>query len=171
MGYRFDGFFVRTEEQAFIQELALSVKQQWPYVACRSVSEPFFGLGIRMTSFATDGTEEEVEQQDALKKELPAWSRRFPIVNCLYLSADCFGGVCIYEGYLCRNGVILFKEEDKDQKEEAGMLSLLRLLGQFGVTTETGYFKPFERGFFGPEKYFRPFEPEEDLGVYLSRDL
>ena len=166
MGYCFSGFFLRTTAQDDLSELILAIKERWPRVVCRLLKEPFVGLGVRMTNFTWDVDDEKGEEQFALEKELPTWSIQYPFLTVVYLEADCFGGTCLYRGYVCRNGEKLFKEE----RFEPGAEALGHLLKQIDVKLEGGYFSPFERDFFGPEHYFRQGEVEEDLEDFLRQN-
>jgi hypothetical protein len=166
MGYWFSGFFLRTTDQDALPELVSSIKEQWSRVVCRLVKEPFVGLGVRMTNFTWGVDDEKGEEQLAIEDELPTWSKQYPFFTVVYLEADCFGGTCIYRGYVCRNGTNLFKEENLERGPE----SLDRLLKHIDVKLTEGYFSPFERDFFGPEHYFRPGEVEEDLEDFLRQN-
>ncbi len=167
MGYLFRGFFLRTTAQDNLPELVSSIKEQWPRVVCRLIKEPFVGLGVRMTNFIWDSSAENAEEQFALEDELPSWSRQHPFLTMVYIEADCFGGTCLYRGYVCRNGEILFKEE----RPEPGPGPLRRLLQQIDVKLdEGGYFPPFKRDFFGPDRYFREGDVEEDLEDFLRQN-
>lgn len=59
MGYWFSGFFLRTTAQDSLPELVSSIKEQWPRAVCRLVKEPFVGLGVRMTNFTWDASDEK----------------------------------------------------------------------------------------------------------------
>jgi hypothetical protein len=165
MGYWFRGFFLRTAAQDNLPELVSSIKEQWLRAVYRLVKEPFVGLGVRMTNFTWGVDDEKGEEQFAIEDKLPTWSTQHPFLTVVYLEADCFGGTCCYRGYVCRNGKMLLKEEDL----EGGLESLDRLLTPIDVKLAEGYFPPFERNFFGPERYFRQGEVEEDLEGFLRQ--
>lgn len=166
MGYWFSGFFLRTTAQDNLPELVSSIKEQWPRVVCRLIKEPFVGLGVRMTNFTWGVDDEKGEELFAIENELPAWSTQYPFLTWVYLEADCFGGTCVYRGYVCRNGEKFFKEESLKRGPEA----LGHLLKQIDVKLERGYFPPFERDFFGPAQYFRQGSVEEDLEDFLRQN-
>lgn len=117
------------------------------------------GLGIRMTNFTWGVDDERAEKQCAIEEELPGWSAQHPSLTAMYLEADCFGGTCLYRGYICREGKILLKEQALDS-----------LLAHIGVKLAGDYFLPFERNFFGPERYFRQGEVEADLEDFLRHN-
>jgi hypothetical protein len=166
MGYWFSGFFLRTTDQDPLPELVSSIKEQWPRVVCRLVKEPFVGLGVRMTNFTWGVDDEKGEDQLAIEDELPTWSKQHPFLTVVYLEADCFGGTCIYRGYVCQNGEIHFKEKGLERGPEP----LGRLLKQIHVELRGGAFPPFGRNFFGSEHYFRQGHVEEDLEDFLRQN-
>lgn len=165
MGYLFHGFFLRTADQNNLPELVSSVKEQWPRAVCRLVKEPFVGLGVRMTNFPWGVNDEKEEEHFSIEDELSTWSTQHPLLTVVYLEADCFGGTCCYRGHVCQNGEIFFREESPGQ--ESGALD--RLLAAIDVKLVEGYFPPFERNFFGPDRYFRQGENEEDLEDFLDQ--
>ena len=72
---------------------------------------------------------------------LPEWSRAFPDVTFAVVSVDCFGGTCLYGGYVVRAGDTLVRVE----AESAGHRELL---GRIGVHLSENHFPPFARGYF-----------------------
>src|SRR5258708_33608760 len=83
-----------------------------------------------------------------IETELPAWSRRYPGALFVFLHADCWGGICYYEGYACQDGAILERAAD-DQDEISGGDALRRLARHLGVgLADPLYFEPLTRGYF-----------------------
>ena len=92
---------------------------------------------MRLPWEISDETTQELVYR--FRDELRDWSRSFPELAFAYVRAECFGGHCEYEGYVCRNGAILF-EEELDSK------ALGRLMALIGVKLPAGdYFEPFTR--------------------------
>lgn len=64
----------------------------------------------------------------------------------VFIRADCFGGRCLYEGYVCENGAILHQAQDLRGCEGG---ALPRLVQALGVELATPPFvEPLTRGFF-----------------------
>lgn len=137
MAFLFSGFFALAGQD--VLEAAL---KHWPLCKGRLIDSPFKGIGVSCPSFLKE-TEREREElfRDLIyevKNTLPEWSRNFPDCLFVYLMADCFGGVCYYEGYVCQNS-----EKIVEKSQE-----LVELLTYLGVVQETTYFEPFTRGYF-----------------------
>ncbi len=147
MGYRFNGFFAQAD--ASLLELAM---HQWPFCIGRSIAIPFTGIGIMCPSLSDANTDEAVEialeQITAVEEGLIPWSKQFPSTVFVYIEADCVGGNCLYDGYVCRDGSILVRYDSTDQSPAQSRQDLKRLLTWLGLTENTIYFAPFERGFF-----------------------
>lgn len=148
MGYVFAGFFARAD--APILEVAL---HRLPGCRGRLILEPFHGIGVAVNDhILTYGgsTEEEYEQAQelawAIEEEVVEWSRQYPTMCFVFLRAECAGGTCLYEGYVCQDGVIHERAQDTDEDDDD---ALPRLVCALGVELATPpYFEPFTRGFF-----------------------
>jgi hypothetical protein len=120
MGWQFAGFFVQAERP--VLDAAL---RTWPGCRGRLIADPFHGIGVAVPEHAlTYGdTEEDQEQAQelawALEQELVAWSRHYPTMHFVFIRADCFGGVCDYEGYVCQDRVILERAKDGERSGAA----------------------------------------------------
>lgn len=148
MGYQFAGFFARAD--ASILDAAL---RRWPGSRGRLISEPFHGIGVAAPDdILTYGghTEEEYEQAEelawAIEQELVEWSRQYPATCFVFLRTECFGGTCLHEGYVCRDGDIRERAEDADEDDDDALPRLIRALGiELGTPP---HFEPFTRHFF-----------------------
>jgi hypothetical protein len=139
MAYWFDGFFCCGNEAVFKAAAAC-----WPFCSVRHIQEPFCGIGVACPK---EGKGAMANQIRVVRSSLIPWSRNFPGLTFVYLSAECFGGNCLYGGYACRNGTVLLEEPfDKNDDWEASQSTLRRLLRFLGV--ETDYFEPLTRGYF-----------------------
>jgi len=147
MGWQFAGFFAHADEAAL--EAAL---RAWPGCQGRVITEPFHGIGVAVPShaFTYGDSDEEQEQAEelawAIEQELVVWSRRYPATRFVFISADCFGGTCQYEGYVCEDGAILLRAQDPDEGEGGALPRLVRALGVELATPP--FFEPLTRGFF-----------------------
>ena len=144
MGYVFQGFFC-----GFDARIPIEARKQWPQAAVQIIRKPFYGIGLRMPDAETldvDLEDEEVweaithaifEQRD----NLPVWSRNFPDVGFVYIFVECFGGICDYAGYSCKNGEKLLSCQ--------GDHSILKALFEsINIDLKTTLpFPPFDRSF------------------------
>lgn len=118
----------------------------------RLIIEPFHGFGIAVPSRAlTDGDTDEEEEQarelaHALEDELVIWSQRYSDMQFVFINADCFGGTCLYSGYICQSGTILDRAKNASMSDGDGLPRLVRALGV--ELDDSGYFAPLTRGFF-----------------------
>ncbi len=148
MGYVFAGFFARAD--AAVLEAALP---RWPGCRGRLISQPFTGIGVEVPDEILTyggGSDEEDEQAQelawAIEDDLVEWSRHYPATRFVFFRANCFGGKCMYEGYVCQDGVI--RERANDDKPGDGD-ALPRLVRALGVDLGTPpHYEPFTRGFF-----------------------
>jgi hypothetical protein len=146
MGWHFAGFFVQAE-----RPLLDAALRTWPGCRGRLISDPFHGIGVAVPEHAlTYGdTEEDQEQAQeltwALEQELVAWSHHYPTMRFVFIRADCFAGVCDYEGYMCQDGVILERAKD-GERSGAALSQLARALGV--ELDDSLHFAPFTRRFF-----------------------
>lgn len=147
MGFQFAGFFAQAQSEVLADAL-----QRWPGCRGRLITGPFHGFGIAVPSRAlTYGdTDEEQEQAQALayalEDELVGWSRKYPEAVFVFISADCFGGECLYAGYICQNGAVLERVQDIDERDGIALPQLVRALGV--ELDDSGYFAPLTRDFF-----------------------
>jgi hypothetical protein len=50
----------------------------------------------------------------AIEDELPSWSAGYPDLDFVIVFAECFGGTCEYEGYVCRAGNVTTRASGQD---------------------------------------------------------
>jgi hypothetical protein len=147
MGYRFNGFFAQAD-----QHVLQTALKHWPFCRGRSIEVPFSGIGLICPDPNRADTDEAaeiiLEQIAAVEEGLPAWSKQFPTITFVYLQADCAGGNCLYDGYVCRDGFILAEENSTGQSLLESRTGLSRLLQWLNVHSRTASFAPLERGFF-----------------------
>ncbi len=126
-----------------------AARLKWRGCLARTVDKPFSGV-----AFAAPGADrcyplvfnaaQQAEQEkiaQSMKTDLLSWSERFPSTVFVFLQADCFGGVCEFEGFVVHNGINLCTHEGKD--------ALKKLVAYLDVAMDDSEkFEPFERGFF-----------------------
>jgi hypothetical protein len=149
MGYQFAGFFA-SADRSMLQD----AQRTWPGCHTRDITAPFHGVGVAVPERAlTYGEPEDayaraIEMWHNIETELPAWSRRYPGALFVFLHADCWGGICYYEGYACQDGAILERAAD-DEDEIGGGDALRQLARHLGVELgDPPYFEPLSRGYF-----------------------
>jgi hypothetical protein len=128
MGFRFRGFFSDGDEAA----MAAAVSR-WPFCAAKPVTVPFRGFGLRAPDPDREAESDEdyerlLELPYALERGLTAFSQGFPAARFVFIDADCFGGTCIYTGFVVQAGEVDLREE----AAVAGTESLQRLLLPLG---------------------------------------
>ncbi len=150
MGYQFKGFFVSCSDEQK-EKIVESVNKKWPEIKCKVIYDPFLGIGGRVPDLADESYGKIFAgQKDQLPEKtydvgdlLPSWSVQFPEIMFVYLEADCFGGNCLYGGYVCKNNEMNIKTKTSDKD------SLGKLLSPLGIKlNKDNYFKPLERGYF-----------------------
>ncbi len=149
MGIQFYGCFLSTNET---QKILDWIKNKIPFCTAKRIFHPFIGIGIKcpnendLPPYATDDDLEAVyEQIDLFEGMLVELSRNYPNLNFAFLEADCFGGTCIYNGYVLNNGVQILKIDEA----EVGPQNLIKLLQPLDIKLKTdGYFEPLTRNYF-----------------------
>jgi hypothetical protein len=146
MGWQFAGCFARADPS--VLEAALGT---WPQCRGRLIADPFPGIGVAVSDRALTYGDADAEHERAqelawaLEGALVAWSHRFPLTPFVFLRADCSGGVCWYEGYVCQDGAVREAAADRARGGDA----LRQLVRALGVELEDPpLFAPFTRGFF-----------------------
>jgi hypothetical protein len=143
MGYSFDGFFAACEvESEHIVAYALA---RWPGCQAKQIHQPFRGIGVSVPDYNEAPTAEEAERWwnllDQVGEEVRWLSQNYPHLAFVWIHAECFGGRCVYDGEVYRDGQIL--------TEEKGEGALSRLVAYLGVSLPLNeFFAPFVRGFF-----------------------
>lgn len=143
MGYSFEGFFVACEvEREHIVAYALA---RWPGCQAKQIHQPFRGLGVSVPDYNEALTAEEAERRWALLDQVgeEVWwlSQNYSHLTFVWIHAECFGGTCIYDGEVYRDGLML--------AEERGEGALSRLVAHLGISLPPSeFFVPFVRGYF-----------------------
>jgi hypothetical protein len=92
----------------------------------------------------TEAYERAMEENGLVEDYLSEWAESFPNVAFVFVEADCFGGTCLYRGYICKAGVLL-AWQDSDLNGHT------KLLDHIGINLDGGYFPPFARGYFSED--------------------
>lgn len=143
MGFRFQGFFSDGDEA--LMTAALS---RWPFCTAKTIAAPFCGFGLRAPDCereadSDDEYERLLELSFAMKRGLAEFSNDFPAATFVLIDADCFGGTCLYTGFVAQAGTVSFGVTEM----QPGAEQLQRLLWPLGVQLQSGYFAPFTRGY------------------------
>ena len=147
MGFQFAGVFAQAQP-----EILAAALRTWPGCHGRLITEPFHGLGIAVPSYALTYSDSVEEQEQArglayeLEDGLVGWSQQYPETVFVFLNADCFGGKCLYAGYVCQNGMVLERVQDMDERDGIALPRLVRALGV--ELDDSGHFVPLTRDFF-----------------------
>jgi hypothetical protein len=143
MGFRFQGFFSDGDEAVMAAAL-----QRWRFCTAKPMAIPFHGFGLRAPDPDREAESDEeyerlLELPFAVERGLAEFSRDFPEAIFVFIDAECFGGTCIYTGFVAQDGEVRLRIA----AEQPGTESLQRLLDPLGVRIEAGYFAPFTRGY------------------------
>lgn len=152
MSYSFRGIFTTLQGE----EVIASAKAQWPFCKVKRIDFPFEGIGITGNESDNWAEFERIHfENKRLESELQNFSTIFPDAVFVYTWVDCDGGQCIYDGFVCSNGVMLLDNRGEDLEkfsqnfEREKLRNLMRHLG-----VELGglaIFEPFERDYFQTE--------------------
>lgn len=157
MGIRFVGFFTKCKNIEIAEKIKHTAKITWSEVKIKIMTEPCLGIALKMTDLVEDYIEQncnetennEISQEEvekllekyySIESNLPEWSQKFPEQKFVYLDSDCFGGICLEEGFVCKNGEKIFTQE----LQERGLKNLLK----YGEIQNSWNFKPLTRGYF-----------------------
>lgn len=77
-----------------------------------------------------------------LPDQVVQFSLLYPNKKIAFIEVECFGGVCLYEGFIVQNGIKLKEESSSDR---AHIALLKEIYSKYGNEI---YFEPFTRDFF-----------------------
>lgn len=142
MAYDFSGFFARADE-AVIE----AARERWTECEGRVITVPFQGIGVTSPKldywkYAFLGDQEaEARGLNPVQTDLCEFSRTCPGTVFVFVCAECWGGDCQYEGFVCKDGRVT--------RQEKGRGALRRLIACLDVRLDDREdFEPFERGYF-----------------------
>jgi hypothetical protein len=143
VGFRFQGFFSDGDEAAMTAALT-----RWPFCTAKPIATPLHGFGLRApdpdrVAESDEEYEHLLELTFSVERDLADFSRGFPTAKFVFIDADCFGGACIYTGFVAQAGEVSLRVAGA----KPGTESLQRLLEPLGVRLQSGYFEPFARGY------------------------
>lgn len=144
MSYECCAIFAKTDT-----DLLAEAQERWSRCLVRKVEQPFVGIAVATPTSDQCrpykcSPEEEAHSArivESLETDVLAWSREHPTITFVVLTAKCFGGSCDYEGYACKDGEVILRDE-----RGSGLAKLVKYLGT--ELDRKGRFAPFERGFF-----------------------
>ena len=148
MGFRLNAVFGSAIEWELKQAILSAALERWPFVRLprRDFLLPAnaqFAPPELTDYLFTDEVQYEkaVELNGDVEDGVPEWSRAFPDVTFAFVSVDCFGGTCLYGGYVVRGGETLVRVE-------AAPAGHRELLAHVGMNLHGDDFVPFGRGYF-----------------------
>ena len=144
MGYSFKGVFSNGDPAVMT-----AILDRWSFCTGKVIGLPFQGFGIRCPdpdreTQTDEGYETLSEQVLAFEEAVKDLSGEFVGCVFVFVHADCFGGNCVYRGFVARDGRI----EQIVDTVEPGLANLERLLLPLGVES-VDPFPPFVRGYWG----------------------
>lgn len=121
---------------------------RWPFCMARSITDPFRGFAMLAPDPDREAdTEAEYERllelPFAVMSDLAEFSREYPDFTFVFIDADCFGGTCVYTGFVVQAGEVRLRVAD----DKPGVEQLQLLVQALGVRLQSGYFAPFARGY------------------------
>lgn len=131
-----------------MKEALLSrAKASWPFIRFPQTdllpAHAHFALP-ELTDYLFDDVglyEKAVDQNGEVEGTLPDWSSRFPLIGFALIHAECFGGTCLYSGYVCQDGKIHFQQKGDGRGHQ-------ELLKNVGLVLDNDFFAPFQRAYF-----------------------
>lgn len=143
MAYEFVGFFARADGAVLDHAL-----HTWPSCRGRLITVPFGGIGVAAPDRLHADTREAADNAKAvalaLEKDLPAWGQQYPALRFVFLRAECFAGLCDYDGYVSQDGQILLHALGNSHSD-----ALRRLMHHLDLELDDrSYFAPLQRHFF-----------------------
>lgn len=155
MGYHTHNVITNFENQKEFEEIKSISNEFFKYHQIKIFKEPFKGIVMQINENEVQhdfyrlgktkyGVKTEEEVYDNIYESLDniaSFSQKFPDKSFAYIEADCFGGTCMYEGYIIKNGA-------KVLEQESTYTGHIPLLQNFEKTYHTEYFEPFTRDFF-----------------------
>jgi hypothetical protein len=136
MTYHFSGVFAKAGESV------LADVQTACHGDGRIIEDPFEGFGVAFFHDRAGG-----EPLAPGTFPLVPWSTKYPEVTFVYVWVECWGGGCEEEGFVFRNGEVVY--EDPGGTSQPPETPLRRLLQHIGVDIgDRGIFAPLGRGYF-----------------------
>jgi hypothetical protein len=155
MGFYLRCAITKVDDDAVADAIAAHMTGLFPsFVTVRRFAAPFAGVIAGydynrthediVARFAAHGyPDEDAASEDAygaIDNRMPQLSSAFAARPFAYVNVDCFGGTCMYDGYVVKDGEVL-------HSEPFSSASHVRLFEYLGVRDAQWHFAPFTRGF------------------------
>jgi hypothetical protein len=155
MGFYLRCAIAKVDDDALADKIAAQMTSLFPpFVKVRRFASPFAGViaGYDYTkthediveNFAAHGyPDEDAAYEDAYEgvdNRMRQLSSAFAALPFAYVNVDCFGGTCMYDGYVVKDGEVLHSEPFSSAAH-------VRLFEYLGVRDAQWHFAPFTRGF------------------------
>ncbi len=147
MGYERAVVFTNKVDTNTLSSVIDAAQSRWPTISLplsnRSYRDRILFAPPELTDYLFNDDESYEAAREAsfmIADGLQEFSRSFPLVRFAYIFADCFGGTCLYSGFVIQNGI----EIQRIEGERKGHRKLLRNVGFW----TWNYFPPFARVYF-----------------------
>ncbi|RHX89595.1 hypothetical protein DLM75_11505 [Leptospira stimsonii] len=129
------------------EDIIAELKTFFPLAKVKEFNSDFHGIVAQVErsrlirDSAIDDMQELEEELAIIDERMIEFTKRFPERIFVSIDVNCFGGICSYEGFSARNGIIILAQEST----EDGHITLLKSIFP---KYERIYFEPFTRDFF-----------------------
>ncbi len=145
MAFEFDGFFTNCQDSNLIED----IKNELPFCLIDNVYHPFLGIEVRSPDINESVPLKEktyneiINTMDSIEEKVQILSKKYNELFFIYVDATCFGGTCIYNGMVIKNGKIIYKDQNDKLKGEG---CLKYLFNYFDIILDDNeYFLPFAK--------------------------
>jgi hypothetical protein len=133
--------YTGAEDDTILAQLLAEFK----HIQVKTFQAGFKGLVAQLDTMKIQKTianeDEAYELMAVLEDGIENFSQKFPHKKFAFIEADCFGGACIYFGFVIQNGEVLWNQS----YDHSGHIPLLQAINP---SYEGHYFEPFTRDFF-----------------------
>ena len=137
------------------------LKEKFPLFNVKMFSKDFNGIiGQAYLDDIYTNDDEEYEKilgEIYIENKLINFSKIYPNKIIGYIEMDCHGGLCLYEGFVVKNGELIFRQEYKNN----GHIDILK---RININYEGPFFEPFTRTFLNENGYGKDTEIFKERG-------
>jgi hypothetical protein len=155
MGFYLRCAIAKVDDSGLADRICATATESFPsFVRCRRFDAPFAGVIAGydpvatseriVESFAAHGyPDEEAATEDvegAIWNHMGELTLAFPELPFAYIDVDCFGGTCVFSGFIIKDGL-------RTHTEPSSSSAHVKLFAHLGVVDPQWHFAPFTRGF------------------------
>ena len=155
MGFYLRCAIAKVDDPVIAERIVVAARELFPaFVRSRRFSQPFDGVITGydpvaaheqiVEKFAEHGyADEEAAYEDVaevIENRIGDLSHEFPAIPFAFVDVDCFGGTCMFRGYVVKDVTVTHREESSSSAH-------VRLFQALGVADPQWHFPPFTRGF------------------------